>query len=477
MNPELLALYGPPGTGKTWRAAREAVRIIDPSFHSRWLEGAQSDEEISERHAALVAAQQIIWVTFHPSYSYEDFVEGFRPRVSSTGQVIYEIVDGPFITACNRSLGISGPAVGDTLIALGGRKTYTVRDVSPAGWLLEVRPERSDQVGEEQRKFVDRGLIDRAIKANLPPKVFSIPGKSQKTYADYGLQKPGTATGSDIRREVAEILKVSSSDLSNSSHIGALHQAILDSPSAKSDMPVVIVIDEINRADLSRVFGELITLIEGDKRLGEVEERTVYLPYSKRSFGAPPGVSIISTMNTADRSLSAMDFAMRRRFTFVEVEPNPELCPADYGGLDLCATLNGINQRLSVLRSRDQRIGHSYLMEVKLEQARNQLGFGDSDDGKIRAAAYILRNQVVPLLAEYFHEDWREIEVALGIYGEVFGSTALPLLVEIKLPEGGVPDDIGFAADSSSYMLPEWWDPNSSDFDSEAFAQAIKSMS
>src|SRR5690606_15138808 len=135
-----------------------------------------------------------------------------------------------------------------------------------------------------------------------------------------------------------------------------------------------------------------------DKRLGVSEERLVYLPYSKRSFGVPQGLSIVATMNTADRSLSAMDFAMRRRFMFQEVPPNVDLCPSSYGGLNLQEMLKGINRRISVLRTRDQRIGHSYFMEARLDSLRIQARFGDGNEGKGRVVAYVLKNQIVPLL-------------------------------------------------------------------------------
>jgi 5-methylcytosine-specific restriction enzyme B len=498
--PTMKILYGPPGTGKTWLAAREAVAAVNPKAHKRWLNGEISDSQVLDLHRRYVLKGRIKWVTFHPSYSYEDFVEGFRPVLSSaesiatgtseakseaTGQSIaFAVRSGPFRQICEFAAGhpiAFGPPLGSRIDAIGGSKTYEVIGSNDQGWLLRVRPNRSDQVGETQEKFVPRSIIQKASELSLEPKIFSIPGSGNVLPTDYGMPGSVRVKGSDLRRAVAEQLGISSSDLANSAHFGAVATYIRDSQ-ARPPKPVraCLVIDEINRADLSRVFGELITLLEPDKRIGAPEERRVHLPYSgEERFGVPSTLSIIGTLNTADRSITTMDFAMRRRFTFVEIGPDSRLCPADYGGSNVAAALDGINRRVAILRGRDYQLGHSSFMESFLEDVRLRMNFDDTSIGKLRALAYVMRTRVTPLLLEYFHEDWRKIEVALGVRGKVFG-TATKSMFSTHAVEAKDAEQFDEVFDTTRLALghpAEWWNPERDEFDATAFAQAIAVMS
>lgn len=160
----------------------------------------------------------------------------------------------------------------------------------------------------------------------------------------------------------------------------------------------LLVIDEINRANIAKVFGELITLIEDDKRLGQAHELVVHLPYSGQRFGVPPNLYIIGTMNTADRSIALLDLALRRRFTFMEVMPDAALLTAQVDDVDLAKLLTRLNQRISALLDRDHQIGHSYLLNV-------------DDMHSLRFAWY---HRIIPLLQEYFYHDAERLRMVIG---------------------------------------------------------------
>lgn len=160
----------------------------------------------------------------------------------------------------------------------------------------------------------------------------------------------------------------------------------------------LLIIDEINRANIAKVLGELITLIEDDKRLGEANEVQVTLPYSGERFGVPKNLTILGTMNTADRSIALLDLALRRRFTFMEMPPDPTLLSTDVAGVNARALLTRLNKRVAALLDPDHQIGHSYLM-------------GADDADGLHFAWY---RRIVPLLQEYFYHDGEHLQAVLG---------------------------------------------------------------
>ncbi|MBC7115031.1 MAG: AAA family ATPase [Archaeoglobi archaeon] len=286
-------LYGPPGTGKTW-IATNLVR-----------------ELINEKTTKQLKTFE--FVTFHPSYSYEEFVEGIRPVTDEEGRITYKIEDGIFKRFC--------------------RDAYNA--------LL-------DYAGVEKRWKVDSGLPE-------------------------------------LDEEEKELVR----------------------EALNGDFPeFYLIIDEINRGDISKIFGELITLLEADKRLFAENEITVTLPYSKERFGVPPNLYIIGTMNTADRSIALIDVALRRRFGFIELMP-------DYGILEKMLlevnvseevkeirklainALRALNERIKRVYDRDHQIGHSYLLKLKDAVDR---------DSTITTLKFIWYHEILPLLQEYFYD-------------------------------------------------------------------------
>lgn len=166
--------------------------------------------------------------------------------------------------------------------------------------------------------------------------------------------------------------------------------------------PFALFIDEINRGNISAILGELITLIEQDKRLTKENELIVRLPYSKSKFAVPPNLYILGTLNTADRSVEALDTALRRRFSFEEIEPNPELLSGVIvEDIDIQKMLDQINLRIEKLLDRDHRIGHSYFLPLKKNPNLNRL-------------KYIFADRIIPLLKEYFFGDFGKIGLVLG---------------------------------------------------------------
>ena len=164
-----------------------------------------------------------------------------------------------------------------------------------------------------------------------------------------------------------------------------------------------LIIDEINRGNISKIFGELITLLEKDKRLGMENEMTITLPYSGKRFGVPPNLYVIGTMNSTDRSIALIDAALRRRFAFMELEPEKELVPEKIDEIPLRDIFVRMNEKIEVLKDRDHRIGHSYLM--------------DKDDRPLKTVKDLQMRwfaEIIPLLQEYFYNEWEKLKEILG---------------------------------------------------------------
>lgn len=442
---KLKILYGPPGTGKTWRAAREAVSLLQPGT---------DPEDVTKVHSQLVASGQIIWVTFHPSYTYEDFVEGFRPEATDKG-ILYTPRPGPFRIACANVTKSAPPGqvfyVGQEITSTTG-KHYQVIAASNDSVVLK----NMEGKGLGLETPVSMHVVQRLRDLGFNPGDLSIPGSKHAAKVEIADQ-----VGIDMQtlfgmtgplRAVWEYVE----------------QVI---PPVQERREVVLVIDEINRADLSRVFGELITLLEADKRLGEPEERRVMLAYSQTLFGVPKELHVIGTMNTADRSLSVMDSALRRRFEFEEVGPDASRCAHPYADVDLRAVLTAWNRSIRALASKDAEIGHAYFEVGALDRVRARYGFGNSPDEQLKAVALVLRRAILPLLLDGFRNDWTLVDLVLG---EDYSAGSGGFINQTS--SSGLVARAGDVVDFSDAGVPElcsWADPSSSEWDPSKFRSAL----
>ena len=372
-------LYGPPGTGKTYNTINKAVAIANPNFSSK------TRNEIKAEFDRLLNTGQIVFTTFHQSMNYEDFIEGIKPETTQDGNVVYEIKDGIFKKICESA---------STPNQLDFNKAY---------------------------ERLQKDLGDNEVVAIKTPtgKKFSISLNSNGNLSLYtGLEKTkqGTLTKENMQKHInGEINTFWGSYFKGViNYLETKYQYSTTAQNNKENF--VLIIDEINRGNVSQIFGELITLIEDDKRLGKEESLKVVLPYSKVKFGVPSNLYIIGTMNTADRSVEALDAALRRRFSFEEMPPKPELissegklkdktgileCRGADGALtnmNLASMLETINKRIKKLLDNDHQIGHSYFMQV----------------ASIIDLQAAFQNKIIPLLKEYFFGDYGKIGLVLG---------------------------------------------------------------
>jgi 5-methylcytosine-specific restriction protein B len=437
-------LYGPPGTGKTYHAITEALRILDPNFLDRH---AGDRSALKSRFDELVKQKRARLVTFHQSFSYEDFVEGIRATTneSNPSAVTYPVERGVFTEMCEAArLSVttdSSPVRTDARVwklSIGRRSEQRLRDEcfrrgeARVGWgyvgdLSNAnRPKRERDAFDAESGTNQHSLMTFAEDVSIGDILLCL--KSATSIAAVGVvvgdyifdsSEEDLWRGYFHKRAVkwlATGLDVDISELNGGSALTqkAIYELRRISPadalslagelkSGEGDvLPHVLIIDEINRANVSKVFGELITLIEPSKRAGATEALEVILPYSKKPFSVPGNLYLIGTMNTADRSLATLDIALRRRFDFLEMSPDPEtLSGILLQSIDISKLLRVMNQRIEVLLDRDHALGHAYLLPLK-------------SDPSLARLACIFRKQILPLLQEYFFEDWERIRWVLN---------------------------------------------------------------
>ena len=370
-------LYGPPGTGKTYNTIDKAVKIIDPNFSG-------DHEAAKEEFKKYKENGQIEFVTFHQSYGYEEFIEGIKPSVNADGQVVYDIEDGIFKRFCEKES--NGEVEEDSDFDIAWNKF--VEDVITSGEKVEVQIKTKKRALQwKSSKFY---VIDHANPTQF------VDYKTVKSVYYSTFERKESNGSNNIKFTTSEgVLRLLKEKYGLKDNTEKQEQC------EKKVEPKVFIIDEINRGNVSKIFGELITLIEESKRIGADEEMQVKLPYSGDLFGVPKNVYILGTMNTADRSLVQLDAALRRRFRFIEMMPKPKLLNTDVEGVNLQELLTKINERICEHLDREHQIGHSYFTKVE-----------DLQDLK-DAFQY----EIIPLLQEYFYDDYKMIATILNNNG------------------------------------------------------------
>mgnify|MGYP000524082381 CR=1 FL=1 len=463
-------LYGPPGTGKTYNTIDKALCILDPAFLK---ENSGFRLKLKARFDELTNLGRIHFVTFHQSFSYEDFVEGIKASSNEEG-ISYSVESGVFKRACEAASKKVGQLSIDDVLS------RFIQDVSeqsmelktPTGKLFTVSYKGSNTAftcsphsSDEKRELsANIGLIKQVLRGITPEKMYcasyvngiaahlrSKLGECERSFYPglqfngyrivevsdelLHIQKPKGKTmlyPISILTELKALVEsgvVSVEDLKKSKWnegidteidpyivtgyynvVPQMVQYLLGQGDQRAlpeaSEPAVLIIDEINRGNISSIFGELITLIEPSKRAGADEALSITLPYSKEQFKVPNNLYLIGTMNTADRSLALMDTALRRRFDFVEMMPDiDKLKDLDVKGIDVAEMLTIMNKRIEVLYDREHTLGHAFFMPLKLEK---------DEEKQFEMLASIFSNKILPLLEEYFFEDWAKIRLVLG---------------------------------------------------------------
>jgi len=385
-------LYGPPGTGKTYATVGAALEILDPAF----LDSHRGDRSaLKQRFDELVTSGHARFVTFHQSFAYEDFVEGLRAESDLDGQLRYKVQPGVFKSLCEDiPMPCESPAVaspGPFRVGQRFGSGYTVRRSSPDVLELEKPNLSSLELG--------MGLL-QTLASHVAEGRLSIADIAEKRVFE---KVPESKLERFLVNGYNNILPALVAHLADGPRSEtATEVAERPASAGAAATPRVLIIDEINRGNVARIFGELITLIEPSKRAGAAEALETVLPYSKRPFSVPGNVHIIGTMNTADRSLTSVDIALRRRFVFREMVPDLSLLQGvEVDGLNLAALLGALNARIEALLDRDHRIGHAYFTPLLKEPSLDRL-------------ASIFRLQILPLLQEYFFEDWERVSQVLN---------------------------------------------------------------
>ena len=438
-----VVLYGAPGTGKTYDVPELAVRLCDPAF----MAAEPSREEIVSRYNQLKTEKRIAFTTFHQSLDYEDWIEGLRPVVNENNQVTYEIESGIFKKLCeeaerpvvkDKQVGISDNAV-VWKVSLAGTGDNNVRrecmenNHIRIGWdgygpVISDETDWSVYNGEGKQildAYINKMKIGDIVMSCYSSQTIDAIGvvageyEFEDKFPNYKRVRRVNWLVKNINENIVEmndgktmtlgtVYRLNSITLDNVKSI--LEKYDTSSKMEENDKAYVMVIDELNRGNVSKVFGELITLLEADKRKGRINAESVVLPYSKKGFHIPNNVYLIATMNTADRSLGSLDYAIRRRFAFIAEKPfglevegfDEDLFEKvsslfvknfdDYkeSGWDQTMKLESADTLSEEYKPEDVWIGHSYFLM-------------QDEEGEDNTSNRLLY-EIIPLLEEYVRD-------------------------------------------------------------------------
>ena len=449
IKPELnTILYGPPGTGKTYNTVIYAVAICE----NKNIEDVQSEEyeKVLYRYNELKKEGRIAFTTFHQSFGYEEFIEGISPIIfednsdDCSGNIEYKIKSGIFKSFCEET----------EKITIKNDKFSINKDATI--WKVTVGSKVQNDCFVNNYIRIGFGINDKGTKEfvnqiNEGDIIITTDGNRKNirgiaiATSDEAYKLENTESDSTTRdvmwlvRDINDDVTILNgnkwlqrktvSRLPNMNIKDLMEFAIKknvelkETHIEKNNGSYVFIIDEINRGNISKIFGELITLIEDTKRKGMTEEMSTILPYSGSLFSVPSNVYILGTMNTADRSIALMDTALRRRFQFVEMMPDTDILKnVTVDGVEIAPILEKINERITFLYDREHTIGHAFFIKLIGSPNINTLGS-------------IFEKSIIPLLQEYFYEDYQKIQLVLGDNHKVDVSTKFIKDEEVKVAE------------------------------------------
>ena len=473
-----LILYGPPGTGKTYYTILYAVAICDGKKLDE-IEALPYEQVLKRYQEIKTKEKRIAFTIFHQSYGYEEFIEGIRPNLNhDSNDVEYTIKDGIFKAFCGRAEQKKAETKKTKIrnearvwnVILGGteypelKKKCFEEGTIRIGWdgSPEIITEDTENLNDKERRILlnfhqEMEIGDIVVARSTASAVDGIGVITSNAEFDTSIERyprkrmvDWICKGKDIeiidlnggvrldRKSVYELVRIRVGDLL--SRIPADSDIELK----EETRPYVFIMDEINRGNISKIFGELITLIEPVKRKGAKEAMEVILPYSNKSFGVPNNVYLIGTMNTADRSIALMDTALRRRFQFIERMPDVTVLRKMGADkirvkgveLDVALMLECMNKRIEFLFDREHTFGHAFFLGLK-------------DEPTIENLAGIFKKSIIPLLQEYFYEDYSKIMLVLGDNGKT--QDAHKFILETRTTATTI-----FRGDTSDFDIPEY---------------------
>ncbi len=425
VHPLNLILHGPPGTGKTYKTIDHALAIIEHRTLEELALEPRADRQ--QRYQEYVEEGLIYFVTFHQSFTYEDFVEGIKP-ITEKGQIRYEIQNGIFK---HIALEARQELVDDILEAIPAPhqlvefkplyksflqylKTDTFENFpGPGGSKLFLhRIERTGNLKVRKEKFFGIGSVSRKKLEKIYYEFQALDATELTDPLAVVRSSANVSNAEDYLIVLASLREFEQQYVETSGLVDAqkvadilpdISMARFSEIAKQSAERFVLIIDEINRANIASVFGELISLIEPNKREGAPEALHLVLPYSKTMFSIPPNLYLLATMNTADRSIENLDFALRRRFAFEAVLPDPAVISQLnqqplMDGIHLELLLKAMNERITILLDAAHCIGHAYFLQVN----------------NLADLRKVFDRSILPLLKEYFFADPGEIGLVLG---------------------------------------------------------------